>query len=125
MTTPKLSKLELKVMEIMWEIGPASIREIHEQFPEKVRPAYTTVQTIISRLEAKDAVRREKKIGNAHIFAATTTRKAAQRRYIDDLLNVFGGRPQLLVSHLVESGQLSMKDIEEARELLRELSKEE
>jgi predicted transcriptional regulator len=125
MTTPKLSKLELKVMDMMWAIGPASIREIQEQFPEKSRPAYTTVQTIISRLEAKGAVRREKKIGNAHIFAATTTQKAEQRRYIDDLLNMFGGRPQMLISHLVESGQLSMKDIDEARELLRELDKKE
>lgn len=123
MTSAKLSKLELKIMDVLWAIGPASIREIHEQFPEKGRPAYTTVQTVLYRLEGKNAVRREKKIGNAHIFAATTTKKAAQRRYIDDLLNVFGGRPQLLVSHLVESGQLSLEDIDEAREMLRELSK--
>ena len=125
MKTPKLSKLELKVMEALWELGSASVREIQEHFPKKGRPAYTTVQTILYRLEAKEAVRRTKKIGNAHIFEALSTRKAVHRRVIDELLGVFGGRAQPLVSHLIESGQLTMDDIDAARKALRELSKEE
>ena len=125
MTAPKLSKLELRIMDALWEIGPASVREIMEHLPARSRPAYTTVQTVLYRLEAKDAVRREKKIGNAHIFAAVSTKKAVHRRYIDELLGVFGGHAQPLVSHLIETGQLSLEDIDEARKTLRELSKKE
>lgn len=125
MATPKLSKLELKVMDALWEVGPASVREIQEQFAEPDRPAYTTVQTVLYRLEAKEAVRRTKKIGNAHIFEAVFSRKAVHRRVIDDLLGLFGGRAQPLVSHLIESGQLTIDDIDEARKTLRELSRKE
>ena len=125
MTTPKLSKLELKIMEALWDRGAASVREIQESFPAKGRPAYTTVQTMLYRLEGKDAVRRTKKIGNAHIFEAVFSRQAAHRRVIDDVLSVFGGRAQPLVSHLIESGQLTLDDIDEARETLRQLAKKE
>ena len=125
MPAPKLSKLEFRIMEALWDSGPASVREILEKLPAKKRPAYTTVQTILYRLEAKEAVRRTRKIGNAHIFEPVFTRKAVHRRVIEDLLGLFGGRAQPLVSHLIESGQLTLDDIDEARKTLRELSKKE
>jgi BlaI family penicillinase repressor len=125
MAAPKLSKLELKVMDALWDLGAASVREIQEQFPVRGRPAYTTVQTVLYRLEAKDAVRRTRKIGNAHIFEATYSRKAVHRRVVEDLLGVFGGRAQPLVAHLIESGRLTLDDIDEARKTLRELGKKE
>lgn len=125
MATPRLSKLELKIMEALWQLGPASVREVQESFPETERPAYTTVQTVLYRLEGKQAVRRTKKIGNAHIFEPVFSRKAVHRRVIDDLLSVFGGRAQPLVSHLIESGQLTLDDIDEARRTLRELADKE
>jgi predicted transcriptional regulator len=122
---PKLSKLELKIMEALWTKGASSVREIQESLPVKRRPAYTTVQTMLYRLEAKSAVRRSKKIGNAHIFEAVISKNAAQGRLIDDLLALFGGRAQPLISHLIESGQLTLDDIEEARKTLRDLGKKE
>jgi predicted transcriptional regulator len=122
---PKLSKLELAIMETLWTKGASSVREIQEGFPAKRRPAYTTVQTIVYRLEAKNALRRTKKIGNAHIFEAVVTRTAAQRRLIDDLLGLFGGRTQPLMSHLIETGQLTLDDVENARAALRALPKKE
>lgn len=125
MASPKLSKLELKVMDALWTAGASSVREIQERFPDDGRPAYTTVQTVLYRLEAKQAVQRTKKIGNAHIFEATVSRAAAQRRLIDDLLALFGGRAQPLVSHLIESGQLTLDDVEEARKTLAELKRKE
>lgn len=125
MAAPKLSRLELRIMDALWELAPASVREIQEHFPAEERPAYTTVQTVLYRLEAKQAVRRTKKIGNAHIFEAVFTRKAVHGRVVDDLLSVFGGRAQPLVSHLIESGQLTLDDIDEARKTLRKLSKKE
>ena len=125
MAPPKLSKLELKVMEALWTKGASSVREIQESFPAKRRPAYTTVQTIVYRLEAKNALKRTKKIGNAHIFEAVISQAAAQRKVIDDLLALFGGRAQPLMSHLIESGQLTLADIEEARRALREPAKKE
>jgi predicted transcriptional regulator len=125
MTTPSLSKLELKVMEALSNLGAASVREVQESFPKKGRPAYTTVQTILYRLEAKEAVKRTKKIGNAHIFEPTYSMKAVRRRVIDDLLSVFGGRAQPLVSHLIESGQLTLDDIDQARKTLSDLADEE
>src|SRR6202011_162623 len=100
----KLSKLQLQIMEALWERGAASIREIQEAFPEPDRAAYTTIQTTVYRLEGKKAVRRVKKIGNAHIFEALVSRQAAQRRLIDELLSLFGGRAQPVMAHLVESG---------------------
>jgi BlaI family penicillinase repressor len=122
---PKLSKLELKIMEALWTKGPSAVREIQESFPAKGRPAYTTVQTMVYRLEAKNAVKRTRKIGNAHIFEAVVSQAAAQRKLIDDVLGLFGGRAQPLMSHLIESGRLTLEDVEEARKALRELAKKE
>src|SRR2546425_4200768 len=123
MALPRLTKLELQIMEALWNRGTASIREIQESFPQKDRPAYTTVQTTVYRLEAKKAGRRVKKISNAHIFEATVSRSAAQRRLIDDLLSLFGGRTQPVMSHLIESGKLTLDEVEEAGRTLRKISK--
>src|SRR5215470_19878463 len=123
MKSPRLSKLELRIMEALWTNGISSIREIQEHFPEKDRPAYTTVQTMVYRLEVKKAVRRVKKIGNAHIFEAAISRNAAQRRLIDELLSFFGGRSQPLMAHLIESGNLTLDDVKEAEQTLRKLAK--
>ena len=125
MALPRLTKLELQVMDALWTRGASSVREIQEAFPEKDRPAYTTIQTMVYRLEAKKAVRRLKKIGNAHIFEAAISRNAAQRRLIDELLSFFGGRPQPVVAHLVETGKLTLSDVQEAEQLIRKLSKKE
>lgn len=125
MSTPKLSKLEFQIMEVLWSRGESSIREIQDAFPEKRKPAYTTVQTTVYRLETKDVVRRIKKVGNFHIFSAAVSRDAAQHRLIDDLLALFGGRTQPVMAHLVESGKLSMEDIKQAEKALRKLSKKE
>ena len=125
MTLPKLTKLELQIMEALWTRGEASIREIQENFPEKKRPAYTTIQTTVYRLEAKKAVRRVKKVGNFHIFEAAVSRNAAQRRLIDDLLALFGGRTQPVVAHLIESGKLTLQDVKEAESLLRQLERKD
>jgi BlaI family transcriptional regulator, penicillinase repressor len=125
LSAPKLSRLEFQIMEILWSRGDSSIREIQEAFPARRRPAYTTIQTTVYRMEAKGAVRRLKKVGNFHIFAALLTRDAAQRRLIDDLLDLFGGRSQPVMAHLVESGKLSLEDVKEAEKALRELSRKE
>ena len=122
MTSPRLSKLELKIMEALWTAGACSIREIHEAFPKRGRPAYTTVQTMVYRLEAKQAVRRTKKISNAHIFEAAISRDVAQRRLIDELLSLFGGRTQPVMAHLIESGKLTMDDLKAAEKALKQLS---
>lgn len=123
MSDPRLSKLELRIMDILWSRGSASIREIQETFPEKRRPAYTTVQTTVYRLETKNAVRRAKKVGNFHIFEPTVSRKNAQRKLIDDFLALFGGI-QPVMAHLIESGKLTAADIKEADNTLRKLQKE-
>src|SRR5229473_357088 len=125
MTEPKLSKLELQIMEALWTRGSASIREIQEAFPERDRPAYTTIQTTVYRLEAKKAVRRVKKISNAHIFEAVISRNAAHRRLIDDLLGLFGGRSQPVMAHLIESGKLTLDDVQEAEKTLRRLARKD
>ena len=125
MNQPRLSKLELQIMETLWNCETASIREIQEVFPEKNRPAYTTIQTTVYRLEAKNAVRRVKKVGNFHVFEAAISRGAAQRRLIDDLLALFGGRTQPVMAHLIESGKLTLEDVKEAEKTLRKLSREE
>jgi predicted transcriptional regulator len=124
MAGPKLTKLELQIMDTLWAHGESSIRELQEAFPAKSRPAYTTVQTTVYRLEAKGVVKRAKKVGNFHIFAATVSRDAAQRRLIDDLLALFGGRTQPVMSHLVESGKLTLDDVKEAERALRRMQKE-
>lgn len=125
MAKPRLTKSELQVMEALWTGGPLSVREIQERLPEKDRPAYTTVQTVVYRLEAKNAVRRVRKIGNAHIFDAVVSRSAAQRRFIDELLGLFGGRIQPVVAHLIESGNLTLDDIKEAELTLRRMQRAE
>jgi len=123
MALPKLTRLELHIMDALWTHGASSVREIQERFAEKDRPAYTTVQTMVYRLEAKKAIRRVKKIGNAHIFEAAITRTAAQRRLIDDLLSFFGGRGQPVMAHLIESGNLTLDDVKEAELALKRLKK--
>lgn len=123
MALPKLSKLELQIMEALWTQGASSIREVQEKFPEEKRPAYTTVQTMIYRLEAKNAVRRVKKVSNAHIFEAVISRNVAQRRLIDDFLGLFGGRMQPVMAHLIDAGKLTLKDVQEAEKVLRNLAK--
>ena len=123
MALPKLSRLEHVIMETLWTHGPLSVREILEAFPERKRPAYTTVQTMLYRLENKKAVRRTTKIGNAHVFEASVSKKAVQRRLVDDLLGFFGGRSQPVMSHLIESGQLTLDDVREAERMLRKLAK--
>jgi BlaI family transcriptional regulator, penicillinase repressor len=125
MTQPKLTKLELGIMEALWDKGASCIREIQECFPEESRPAYTTVQTTVYRLEAKKAVRRVKKISNAHIFEAVITRNAAQGTLIDSLLGLFGGATQPVMAHLIESGKLTLDDLHEAQKLLKKLSKKD
>jgi predicted transcriptional regulator len=112
-------------MELLWASGQSSIREIQESFPETRRPAYTTIQTTVYRMEAKHAVRRVKKVGNFHIFAASISRVAAQRTLIDDLLSIFGGSSRPVMAHLIESGKLSLEDVDEAEKMLRKLSRQE
>jgi BlaI family transcriptional regulator, penicillinase repressor len=124
MPTPKLTKLEMQIMEALWNGKSLSIREIQESFPAKNRPAYTTVQTTVYRLEAKKAVRRAKKISNAHIFEPVISRNDARTRLVDELLSLFGGRTQPVMAHLVEAGKLTLSDVEETEKLLRQLAKE-
>jgi predicted transcriptional regulator len=125
MSQPKLSKLEIRIMEALWASGEASIREIQETFPEDDRPAYTTIQTTVYRLESKKAVRRVKKVGNFHVFEAAVSRDAAQGRLIDDLLALFGGRSQPVMARLIESGKLTMADVKEAERTLRKLERKD
>jgi BlaI family penicillinase repressor len=123
MTLPRLSTLEMRIMEILWAGGDLSVREIQEKFPAKNRPAYTTIQTMVQRLEAKNAVRRVKKISSAFIFAAAIPRDAARRRLIDEFLAVFGGESQPIMTHLIEAGKLTLEDVQEAEKHIREFSK--
>jgi predicted transcriptional regulator len=119
MAGARLSKLEMQIMETLWTRGEASIREMQEAFPETGRPGYTTVQTMVYRLEAKKVVRRVRKVGNFHMFAATVTRDAAERRLVDDLLAIFGGHSRPVVAHLIESGKLTLEDVEFAEKTLK------
>lgn len=125
MATPKLSRLEFQIMESLWTGGDLSIREILDSMPGKRRPAYTTIQTTVYRLEAKGVLRRVKKVGNVHLFAASISRNAAERRLIDELLGVFGARPKAVMARLVETGELSLQDVEEVEQTLRKLAAEE
>jgi predicted transcriptional regulator len=125
MPLPKLTKLELQIMEALWTRGACSVREIQGSFPAKKRPAYTTVQTTVYRLEVKKALRRVKKISTALIFEAAISREAAERRLIDDLLSLFGGRSRPIMAHLVESGSLTLADVREAEKALLRAAKEE
>jgi BlaI family transcriptional regulator, penicillinase repressor len=121
----RLTPLEFQIMTTLWERGKASIREIQEAFAEDDRPAYTTVQTTVYRMEDKNIVRRVRKVGNFHIFEPVVSRNAAQGRLIDDLLALFGGRTQPVMAHLVESGKLTLDDVKEAEKALRKLCKKE
>ena len=125
MPTPKLSRMEYQIMEALWDKGEPSLREIQESFPPKKRPAYTTIQTMVYRMEAKGIVRRVRKVGNFHVFSASITRDAAERRLVDDLLTLFRGRSNLLMAHLINGGTLSPADVKEAEKMLRELSSKE
>ena len=124
MAQPRLSRLELQVMDALWAHGPSSIRELQERFDERDRPAYTTVQTIVFRLETKKAVRRVKKIGNAHIFEAAVSKRAAQGRLIDELLAFFGGTSQPVMSHRIDAGKLTLDDVKEAEKALKRIARE-
>ena len=122
MRLPKLSKLEMQIMDVLWSVGPSAIRDIQESFGLKNRPAYTTVQTMVYRLEVKKALRRARKIGNAHIFEAVISRDAAKARLVDEFLSIFGGRMQPVMAHLIEAGNLSPNDVADAEKLLRDLA---
>lgn len=122
---PKLSRLELRIMETLWSKGPCSIRELQEAFPENGRPAYTTVQTVVYRLEFKKAVRRASKVSNAHVFEAVVSRSSTLHRMIDDLVALFGGKPLPIVTHLIESGKLTPEEVREARKALRNLARKD
>jgi predicted transcriptional regulator len=122
MRLPRLSKLEMRIMDVLWTAGPSAIREIQDSFGPKNRPAYTTVQTMVYRLEAKKALRRAKKIGNAHIFEAVISRDAAKARLVDEFLSIFGGRMQPVMAQLIEAGNLTPRDVADAERLLKDLA---
>src|ERR1700688_3154818 len=124
MTKPKLTKLELQILEALWAHGKASIREIQEAFPEP-RPAYTTIQTTVYRLEGKKAVRRVRKISNAHIFEPTVARDVARHRLLDEILSFFGGRAQPMMAQLAEAGKLTREDVRELEKTIKELDRKE
>jgi BlaI family penicillinase repressor len=125
MPSSRLTKLEMRILEALWQKGACSVREIQETFPEPGRPAYTTVQTTVYRLERKKALRCVKRISNANIFEAAVSRKDAQRRLIDDLLALLGGGGKLVMAHLVEAGKVTLADVKEAEKVLRESPKKE
>ena len=116
----KLSPLELKAMEALWKLGRASIREILEQLPVRKTLAYTTVQTLVYRLEAKGALRKQRKIGNAHVFVPVITRSQAYRRLVNDFLELFGGSPRPVMLHLVDTGKLTLEDLRDLERILKE-----
>lgn len=120
---PKLARLELQIMEALWSQGPCSIREIQQFFPARGRPAYSTIQTTVYRLEAKKALRRAKRIGNADIMEATISRDQARSTLIDALLDLFGGKAQPVMAHLIESGKLTLDEIRAAEKVLLERRK--
>lgn len=121
MAIPKLTKVQMQILDVVWRLGSCSVREIQEAFPEAQRPAFTTMQTMVSRLERKEALRCVKRIGNANIFAAAMTREEAQRGFVDEVLGMFTGGEKLLMSHLVKSGKLTMDDVKEAEKMLLEM----
>lgn len=118
---PRLTKLELQIMEILWQHGPMTVRDVQERLPK--RAAYTTVQTIIYRLEIKKALRRTSKASKAHLFEASITRRSAHKRLIDEFIALFGGSAQLVMAHLVDTGNLTLNDVQEVEARLRELQK--
>ena|ERR1035438_8927676 len=120
MRQPKLSKLELQILEALWAQGKASIREIQEAFPEP-RPAYTTIQTTVYRLEGKKALRRVRKIGNADIFEPVVARDVTRNKLLDEILSFFGGRAQPMMAQLAEAGKLTLKDVRELEKTIKNL----
>ena len=125
MAFPKLGRLELQVMDALWTLGPCTVRDIQESLPGEGRPAYTTVLTVVSRLEAKKAVRKVRKVSNAYVFEAVVSRRATESHVLDDFLRLFGGRMQPLMAQLIEAGQLTLEDVQEAEKLLREQPRKE
>jgi BlaI family penicillinase repressor len=123
MAGARLTKFEIQIMETLWRQGEASIREMQEAFAEKKRPGYTTIQKMVYRMETKKVLRRVRKVGNFHMFAATVSRDAAQRRLVDDLLAIFGGDSRPVVAHLIGAGKLTLEDVEYAEKTLKELKK--
>jgi BlaI family penicillinase repressor len=123
MRKSKITRFELELLQRFWKLGPASVREIQESIPESKRPAYTTVQTMVYRMEEKKIVRRVKKIGNAYVFEAASARKDVYRRLIDDLIDLFGGSAEPMIAHLVETGRLSLADVRAAEVELARLEK--
>jgi|SRR5678815_133973 predicted transcriptional regulator len=121
---PRLSRLDLQILDVLWARGQASVREIQEGFPEP-RPAYTTVQTTVYRLEAKGALRRTRKIGNAHIFEPLVARDVARHRLLDTILSFFGGRPQPMMQQLVEAGKLTLDDVRDLEKAIRKRKAQE
>lgn len=121
---PKLARLELQILEVLWALGKASIREIQEKFPEP-RPAYTTIQTTVYRLESKGAVRRVRKISNAHIFEPLVARDVARHRLLDDILSLFGGRAQPMMAQLAEAGKLTLDDVRELEKTIKTIEREQ
>jgi len=122
MRRPKLTRLELQILEILWARGNASIREVQESFPEP-RPAYTTIQTTVYRMETKSAVKRIRKVGNAHLFEPLVSRDTARRRLLDDILSLFGGRAQPMMAQLAEVGKLTREDVRELERTIAQLEK--
>lgn len=125
MAKPKLSRLDLQIMDTLWSEGALSIREVLDRFPKKDKPAYTTIQTMVYRLEAKKAVRRLKKVGNAHVFEPLISRDDARGKLIDDLLSLLGGKAKPVMAHLVETRKLTLEDVKETEELIRKLAESE
>jgi predicted transcriptional regulator len=123
MPRPKLTRLELQILETLWSHGKASIREIQEAFPEP-RPAYTTIQTTVNRLETKEAVRRVRKISNAHIYEPTIARDFARHRLLDEILSLFGGRVQPMMAQLAEAGKVTLEDIREIEKTIRTMQRD-
>ena len=123
-TQPKLARLELQILEVLWRLGKASIREVQEKFPEP-RPAYTTIQTTIYRLESKGAVRRVRKISNAHIFEPLVARDVARHRLLDDILSLFGGRAQPMMAQLAEAGKLTLDDVRELEKTIKTIERQQ
>jgi len=123
MKSPRLTKLESRILEALWDRGNASIREIQEAFPEP-RPAYTTIQTTVYRMEAKGTVRRMRKVSNAHIFEPLVERDVARHRLLDEILSLFGGRAQPMMAQLAEAGKLTREDIRELEKVVDKLEKE-
>jgi predicted transcriptional regulator len=122
---PKLSKLEMQIMDVLWSRGACCIRDVLDAFPAAKKPAYTTIQTTVYRLEAKKALRQARKVGNVHVFEPVIARSAAQRRLVDEFLGLFGGRAQPLMTHLIESGRLTLEDFKEAEKTFRKLSRKD